>query len=95
MVAANLPYKSPYYRLARYNIDILQQVKCDIMYIQQSIPQITIHLSYIDTLQQVNCDIMYIQQNTPQITIHMLYIDALQYFNYFKSTHTSPIICLL
>jgi hypothetical protein len=41
-------------------IDTLQQVDCDIMYIQQSIPQITIHL-YIDTLQQVDCDIMYIQ----------------------------------
>ena len=58
-------------------IDTLQQVNCDIMYIQQSIPQITIHL-YIDTLQQVNCDIMYIQQNTPQITIHMLYIQLVK-----------------
>jgi hypothetical protein len=43
------------------------------MYIQQSIPQITIHLLYIDTLQQVECDIMYIQQSIPQITIHLLY----------------------
>jgi hypothetical protein len=66
-------------------------LNCDIMYIQQSIPQITIHLSYIDTLQQVNCDIMYIQQNTPQITIHMLYIDSLQYFNYFKSHIYHPL----
>jgi hypothetical protein len=47
------------------------------VYIQQSTPQITIHLLYIDTLQQVECDIMYIQQNTPQITFH-LYIDTLQ-----------------
>jgi hypothetical protein len=53
-------------------IDTIKQVNCDIMYIQQSIPQITIHL-YIDTLQQVQCDIMYIQQNTPQITFHLLY----------------------
>ena len=49
------------------------------MYIQQSIPQITIHLLHIDTLQQVNCDIMYIQQTAPQITIHLLYIDTLQH----------------
>ena len=28
------------------DIDTLQQVECDIMYIQQSIPQITIHLLY-------------------------------------------------
>jgi uncharacterized protein with ATP-grasp and redox domains len=46
-------------------IDTLQQVNCDIMYIQQNTPQITIHLLFIDTLQQVDCDIMYIQQNTP------------------------------
>ena len=32
-------------------IDTLQQVNCDIMYIQQNTPQITIHLLYIDTLQ--------------------------------------------
>jgi hypothetical protein len=57
----------------------LEQVNCDIMYIQQSIPQITIHLLYIDTLQQVNCDIMYIQQSIPQITIHLLYKVTLQH----------------
>ena len=51
------------------------------MYIQQSIPQITIHLLYIDTLQQVNCDIMYIQQSILQITIHLLYIDTIQQVN--------------
>jgi hypothetical protein len=62
-------------------LETLQQVECDIMYIQQSTPQITIHLLYIDTLQQVNCDIMYIQQNIPQITIHLLYIDTLQQVN--------------
>jgi Iap family predicted aminopeptidase len=55
-----------------------QQMDCDIMYIQQTTPQITIHLLYIDTLQQVDYDIMYIQQSIPQITIHWLYIDTLQ-----------------
>ena len=68
------------------------------MYIQQSIPQITIHLLYIDTLQKVNCDIMYIQQTAPQITIHLLYIVTLQQVNcdimyihnrvYYKSQST-------
>jgi hypothetical protein len=56
-------------------IDTLQQIDCDIMYIPQNTPQITMHLLYIDTLQLVDCDIMYIPQNTPQITIHLLIVD--------------------
>ena len=61
-------YTTEYITIHLLYIDTLQQVECDIIYIQQNTPQITFHLLYIDTLQQVNCDIMYIQQSVSQST---------------------------